>query len=288
MLLFLLRALAYLPLRWLHAVGRALGLAVYAIPGRYRRRLRENAAQAGYPQARFARQAAAQTGAMIMELPKVWLRPEFCLARTEDIEPDTVPRALAEKRGILYLTPHLGSFEIIGRHCSQFAPLTVMYRPARKSWLNPAMEAARDTKRMHAVPATQQGVREFVRAIKRGEAVGMLPDQAPSRGDGIWAPFFGRPAYTMTLPGKLALQTGVVIILCAAERLPRGKGWRMHQIRLPEPRPTDPAELAAFINAHMETLIRRFPEQYLWSYNRYKIPASAPPPPNTGFSEQHE
>ena len=279
MLLFLLRLLACLPLSWLHAIGHVLGRVVYALPGRYRDRLRRNAAQAGYPRAAFARRAAAQTGAMIMELPKVWLRSEQCLARTQSND-DAVREALAEGRGILYLTPHLGTFEIVGRHCSKYGPLTVMFRPARKAWLNSAMEQARNTAQMRAVPATTQGVREFVRALKRGEAVGMLPDQAPGKGDGVWAPFFGRPAYTMTLAGKLARQTGVAVILCAAERLPRGQGWRMHHLRLPEPLPADATELATLINSQMETLIRRFPEQYLWSYNRYKVPAGAPPPPD--------
>lgn len=279
MLLFLLRLLACLPLSWLHAIGRVIGRGIYALPGRYRDRLKRHAAQAGYPQARFARRAAAQTGAMIMELPKVWLRTEQCLARTQSGDDSVVRQALAEKRGILYLTPHLGTFEIAGRHCSQYGPLTVMFRPARKAWMNPAMEQARNTAQMRAVPATMQGVREFVRALKRGEAVGMLPDQAPGKGDGVWASFFGRPAYTMTLAGKLALQTGVAVILCAAERLPRGQGWRMHHLRLPEPLPADPVELAELLNAQMETLIRRFPEQYLWSYNRYKVPTGAPPPP---------
>ena len=124
-----------------------------------------------------------------------------------------------------------------------------------------------------------QGVREFVRALKRGEAVGMLPDQVPGSGDGVWAPFFNKPAYTMTLAGKLALQTGVAVILTAGERLSAGKGWRIHYVRLAEPLPRDPQALATHINSAMETLIRRFPEQYLWSYNRYKVPAGAPPRP---------
>jgi KDO2-lipid IV(A) lauroyltransferase len=124
-----------------------------------------------------------------------------------------------------------------------------------------------------------QGVREFVRALRRGESVGMLPDQAPSVGDGVWAPFFGRMAYTMTLPGKLATQTGVPIILTAGERLPGGRGWRIHYVRVPEPLPADAAEQAALLNAAMETLIRRCPDQYLWSYNRYKTPRGAPPAP---------
>jgi KDO2-lipid IV(A) lauroyltransferase len=141
------------------------------------------------------------------------------------------------------------------------------------------MEQARNTSGLKAVPATMQGVREFVRALKRGEAVGMLPDQVPSSGEGVWAPFFDKPAYTMTLAGKLAVQTGVAVIMTAGERLPAGQGWRIHYLRLPEPLPTEPDAQATAINRAMETLIRRFPQQYLWSYNRYKIPKDAPPRP---------
>jgi Kdo2-lipid IVA lauroyltransferase/acyltransferase len=132
------------------------------------------------------------------------------------------------------------------------------------------------------VPATMQGVREFVRALRRGEGIGMLPDQAPKEGDGVWAPFFGRMAYTVTLPGKLAFPNDVPVILTAGERLPRGRGWRVHYIRVPGPLPPTAEAQAALFNAAMETLIRRFPQQYLWGYNRYKTPRGAPPAPDAG------
>jgi KDO2-lipid IV(A) lauroyltransferase len=279
MLLVLFRLIARLPLPLLHGLGRAAGRLVYAWPGRYRKRLQANAAQAGYAGAAFARQSAAETGAMIMETPKVWLRNQECLRMTHSDDDAVVHQALAEGRGILYLTPHLGCFEITARYLIQHGPITVMYRPPRQAFLEPVMEQARNTSGLKAVPAAMQGVREFVRALKRGEAVGMLPDQVPSSGDGVWAPFFGKQAYTMTLAGKLALQTGVAVILTAGERLPRGKGWRIHYLRLAEPLVTEPQALAAAINSAMETLIRRFPQQYLWSYNRYKIPPDAPPRP---------
>lgn len=279
MVLVLIRMLAMLPLPVLHGLGRFLGRCVYALPGRYRKRLRANAHQAGYDDPAFARRAAGETGAMILETPKVWLRPEHCLARVSSHEEHIVQDALAEGRGILYLTPHLGCFEITARHLTRYGPLTVMYRPPRYAALEPAMEQSRNMPGLRAVPANMQGVREFVRALKRGEAVGMLPDQVPSSGDGVWSPFFGRPALTMTLAGKLARQTGVAVILIAGERLPQGKGWRAHYLRLPEPLPAEPEALANLINSSMETLIQRFPEQYLWSYNRYKIPSDAPPFP---------
>jgi len=281
MVLVLIRMLAILPLPVLHGLGRFLGRCVYALPGRYRERLQVNARQAGYTDTAFARRAAAEAGAMILETPKVWLQTEKCVSKITSTEEDIAANTLAEQRGILYLTPHLGCFEITARYMVKYGPITVMYRPPRHAALEPVMEQARNMSGLRAVPATMQGVREFVRALKRREAVGMLPDQVPGSGDGLWAPFFGRPALTMTLAGKLARQAGVPIIIAAGERLARGKGWRMHYVRLPEPLPEDPLALATLINQTMETLIRRFPEQYLWSYNRYKIPADAPPHPES-------
>ena len=279
MVWLLIRMLAMVPLPVLHAFGRFSGRLVYFFPGRYRDRLRLNASQAGYTDPAFARRAAAEAGAMILETPKVWLKTLECLEKVTSHEEHIAREALEEGRGVLYLTPHLGCFEITARYMVKYGPITVMYRPPRHEGLEPAMEQARNIQGLQAVPANMQGVREFVRALKRGEAVGMLPDQVPTSGDGVWAPFFGRSALTMTLAGKLARQTGVAVMLVAGERLPKGQGWRMHYLRLPEPLPEDPSALATLINQNMEILIRRFPEQYLWSYNRYKIPDDAAPMP---------
>ncbi|ARP96946.1 lysophospholipid acyltransferase family protein [Bordetella genomosp. 13] len=285
MLLSLVRLIAALPLPLLHAVGRLAGRLAYAWPGKYRQRLRANAAQAGYPDAAFARRAAGEVGAMMFELPRVWFRHEACMRQVSSSDDHIVKEALAEGRGVLFLTPHLGSFDIVARYTAQLLPLTVMFRPPRKAILAPVLETARNTSSIKAVPATMQGVRDFVRTLRRGEAVGMLPDQAPGVGDGVWVPFFGRMAYTMTLPGKLASQTGVAVILSAGERLPGGRGWRVHHMRVPGPLPDDPVEQAALLNSIMEQLIRRFPHQYLWGYNRYKTPRGAPPAPTGTASE---
>ncbi len=257
-----------------------LGRLIYTFPGRYRQRLRANASLAGYPDAAFARRSAAEAGAMILELPRVWFRTQQSVARVVTDDWDVVQAAIDEGRGILFLTPHLGCFEITARYTAQRLPLTIMFRPPRKEMLAPVLETARHMSSLEVVPAAAQGVRAFVRALRHGRAVGLLPDQAPSVGEGVWVPFFGRMAYTMTLPGKLAVQTGVPVILAAGERLPKGRGWRLHYVRLPEPLPSAAAEQAALLNEAMEALIRRFPEQYLWSYNRYKVPAGAPPVPS--------
>ena len=276
MFLFFLKAVAKLPLRWLHGIGRFLGVIVYLLPGRYRERIQKNTAQAGYSNAAFSRKVAAETGAMIIETPKVWLDTATCLRQCDSDDEAVVQAALAEKKGILYLTPHLGCFEITARALVKHGPITVMFRPPRQDFIEPAMEMARNMPGLHAVPASVRGIREFLRALKRGEAIGMLPDQVPSTGDGVWVPFFGKAAYTMTLAAKLALQTNVPVVLTAGERLAKGQGWRIHYIRLTPPAELNTETMVLAINTAMEQLIRRFPEQYLWSYNRYKIPPEAP------------
>jgi len=129
---------------------------------------------------------------------------------------------------------------------------------------------------MKSVPADLRGVRAMMKALKRGEAIGMLPDQVPGVGEGEWVEFFGKPAYTMTLVGRLSGQTGAPVLLCRAERLPRGRGYRFIAEPLLAPRP--PESPVRALNRSLEQMIRRRPEQYMWGYNRYKVPAGAQPP----------
>ncbi|AWB34565.1 lysophospholipid acyltransferase family protein [Orrella marina] len=279
MILILFRLLARLPLRTLQSIGRLGGRLIFALPGRYRDRLKFNVRQAGYHDPGFAWRAAAETGAMIMELPKIWLRTQECLALVHDDHKSLIANARSAGRPILFLTPHLGCFEITGRYGAEGAKFTVMFRPPRKQSLVPLMDAARSGSGITAVPANIKGVRAFLRALKNGESVGMLPDQVPREGDGVWAPFFGKQAFSVTLPGKLARATNPLIIVTACERLPKGQGWRMHFNEVLDPVPEDPVEQAALFNREMEKMIRKFPEQYLWGYYRYKRPSSAPPPP---------
>lgn len=274
-----LRLFSTLPLPVVHGFGRVLGLLIYAVPGGYRRHLQRNAAQAGFHEPRFARQAAAETGAMMSELARVWFQSAACMDQVICEDWAVIEQALAERKGLIMLTPHLGCFELAARYAAQRIPLTVMFRPHRKAMLRSVLDTVRATSNLTTVPATSQGVRAFVRALRRGEAIGLLPDQAP-KGDGVWVPFFGRAAYTMTLPGKLASQTNAALIIAAGERLPGGRGWRMHVKRLTGPLPDTAEAQAAWINAEMEEMIHRFPQQYLWGYNRYKVPTGASAAPS--------
>jgi len=273
-----MRLLAGWPQALLHAVGGALGWLAYLASPSYRRRFRANAAQAGVPWSK-ARQGVAAAGRLVMELPPLWARPEEApLPMAVSWQGgELIEQAQAAGRGLVMLTPHLGCFEAIGQsYASRFGAgrgvMTVLYRPARQPWMRGITETARRRPGLDAAPATLGGVRQMIRALKRGEVVGLLPDQVPPEGLGVWVPFFGKPAYTMTLAARLVQQTGAALLLVWGERLAHGAGYRVRVSELGEALPADPLEAAATINRAMEQLILQCPQQYLWGYHRYKAP----------------
>jgi KDO2-lipid IV(A) lauroyltransferase len=281
MLPFLLRQLARLPLSWLHRAGAALGWLVYWGSPSYAGRLRENLYASGVCSGAaqcetLLRAVVAETGKGVAELAAVWFGRDDKVARlvVECERWDVVESARARGAGILFLTPHLGCFEISSLYGAQRLPLTVLYRPPKQGWIEPLMIAGRSRWHATVAPANMRGVRMLYKALARGEAIGLLPDQAPGVGEGVWANFFGRPAYTMTLATRLQKASGAAVIMAFAERLPHGSGYRLHFEELP----TAGLDEAA-LNRAVEAQVRRCPAQYLWGYNRYKTPAGAEPPP---------
>nr|WP_315465408.1 lysophospholipid acyltransferase family protein [uncultured Rhodoferax sp.] len=261
------------PLCLLHRLGAACGWLVYALSPEYRRRLQDHARQAGVL-APDRRKSIVAAGQMVMELPRLWLGAPVPVAWDGA---SYIEQALAEQRGIIFLTPHLGSFEVTAQaYASRFgvsgAPMTVLYRPARQKWLRRIIEASRARPGLHTAPANLAGVKQLIKALRAGQCVGLLPDQVPPEGQGAWVPFFGRDAYTMTLAARLAQQTGARLVLAWGERLPAGAGYTVCV------RPYDAAlsgellKATAQINAAMEQIIRELPSQYLWGYARYKQP----------------
>jgi KDO2-lipid IV(A) lauroyltransferase len=282
-MLILFRVLSRWPLWLLHAIGATLGWLTYSLSPTYRRRFDANARQAGLTSTQ-ARGGIAAAGRMVAELPALWMRPADQPIRPHlGWEGDALlEAALRAGRGVLLLTPHMGSFEVAAqaiaeRFAPEFGPITVLYRPARKQVLRAVTDESRARPGLATAPASLAGVRQMIRALRKGQAVGLLPDQVPPEGMGVWVPFFGLPAYTMTLAARLVQQTGATPLLIWGERLPRGAGYTVRVSALPEPLPSGDnaqAESAAIINRAMERLIRQRPDQYLWGYHRYKTPRS--------------
>jgi Kdo2-lipid IVA lauroyltransferase/acyltransferase len=280
----LARWLARQPLWLLHGVGAWLGWLAYLIAPGYRRRFIANAAQAGVSRT-AASPAIAAAGRAILEMPYLWLRPaEQAIVPAPTLRgTELVEAAHAQGRGIVFLTPHMGCFEITAQAIAQHfgprhGPITVLYRPARKAALRELLDHSRARPGLATAPATLAGVRLLMRALRRGESVGLLPDQVPPDGMGVWAPFFGKPAYTMTLAARLVQQTGAVPLLVWGERLAAGRGFTVHFLAFPSELPADPQaqeQSATAINRAMEQLILQCPQQYLWGYHRYKQPREA-------------
>src|SRR5262245_41310463 len=262
----LFRIIAAFPLRTIQALGASLARLAFALSARERQRLEQNMRYAGYDDPQLRSAAIVETGKMLSEMPWLWTRPQHeVVGLVRSIEGDAfVRRATAEGKGIIFLTPHIGSFEVAVQYAAANAPITAMYRPPRQSVLEPLIRRGRTRGDVRLATADMKGVFTVLRALRNGGWVGILPDQVPSRGE--WAEFFGRPAYTMTLAHRLQASSGATVVLGMCERLPNGEGYRIHLEALPAREPGESATRQ--LNRGLERLIRRCPTQYLWSYNR--------------------
>jgi KDO2-lipid IV(A) lauroyltransferase len=287
----LLRFLAWLGLPANHRIGAAAGWVVYVLSPRFRLRTLENLRTAGFGTddaalARLARRSAAETGKGAAELAWALFRPvEEVGGLVRELRGwESVERLRGEGRPIIFVTPHLGGFDIAGRYLWSRLPVMAMYRPHKLGWLDEVIREGRNRGAApdgsNVAPATMAGVRMLLRHLRKGGCTVILPDQVPGEGEGEWVDFLGRPAYTMTLTGRLQEASGAALVFCFAERLPEGAGFRLHLQPRPEALPAnDRAAAARAVNEGVEALVRMAPEQYLWSYNRYKRPAGAPPAP---------
>lgn len=281
-MVILFDALARLPLSVLHRLGALLGWVTYLFSKRYAARLRENLAYAALEYSEEDSRALLhanirEAGKGVLELPWVWKRPlaQVVANVTQCHGWAYFEAAHALGKGVILLTPHIGCFEVIGLYVAARQPITCMYRPPRYPALDRLMHQGRERGQMKLAPTDLGGVRQLLKALKRGEVIGVLPDQVPSNGEGEWVSFFGRPAYTMTLIGRLIESSGAAVVMCHSERLPQGEGYALHF----SPVTFDAASsIPQQMNASLESVVRQHPEQYLWSYNRYKIPRGVLPP----------
>jgi KDO2-lipid IV(A) lauroyltransferase len=274
MLTLVSQFLAVLPLSIIHRIGVAIGWALHIATPASASIMRQNITQSGLATTDAQREQLitcniAETGKAIVETLAIWQLPQakaLRLVNAFDGWP-LVEAALARGKGIVFLTPHLGCFEIASIYYGAHHPLTVLFRPPKKSWLSPMINAGRSKGHVTLAPANVQGVRSLMQALKRGEAVGILPDQIPAEGEGEWADFFGKPAYTMTLASRLAEKTGAAVFMVFGERLPNSQGYAIHVSALADGEINTPAGL----NHAIERQIAQHPAQYLWRYNRYKV-----------------
>ena len=286
--------LAVLPLPLLHTLGNFFGWLAYHASPKTRSLTADNIrisqiAQDYQSMNDLVKSCLQETAKSGLELPIAWCRDSQDVVKLfQQVHGwEHVEAAIANEQGLLLITPHIGSYDLAGRFISERLPfpLTAMYRPPKLAWLEPIMQAGRERDQGHTAPANARGVKIVLKALKSKEATIVLPDQVPTGGDGVWAHFFGQEAYSMTLAARLAQMNDVTTLFFVGERLPHGSGFALHVYPLEGEISRDKLANVETINRNVEKLIRLFPSQYLFSYNRFKTPAGAEPKPSSGLKD---
>lgn len=275
----LLRTFALLPWPVLDALGAALGYGMWRARSRESRIVAANidVCLADWPAARRAelvRATMIHFGRVALGIGRAWYGSRAALDRAiVAVEgEELMAEALAHGHGVLLLAPHHGNWEILGAYLGHHYPgFTTMYLPAKDPAVDAVVLDARTRSGTEVTPATSGGVRTVLKLLKRGTLVAMLPDQVPKEAGAEFAPFFGRPALTMTLPTNLLQKTGARAVYGCAFRADRGSGFRI-VFRTADPDLYSPDRTLALaaLNRGVEALIRERPEQYQWAYKRFK------------------
>jgi Kdo2-lipid IVA lauroyltransferase/acyltransferase len=286
-LLFLLASVfARLPWPWLRVLGDAIAWLWWRSGGRESRVAQRNL-ELAYPDLLPGQRDALQreilrtTARQALETLRLWTRPHAANLRlireTQGVE--LFDAAIASGNGVIVAAPHYGNWELLNQWLAAHTPLAILYRPPDSALGEAFLRQVRadDDGRVAQIRAEAAGIRQLFKRLRDGGVVGILPDQQPKRGDGEFAPFFGKPAYTMTLLPRLAERSGATVLFAYCERL----GDLAFALRI-EPAPEDLASsdtgvATAALNAAVERIARRAPAQYQWTYKRYTLQPSLNP-----------
>lgn len=288
-----LRLIALLPLRAIHYLGYLIGRLFVIIPNREREvagiNIRLCMPDLTEVEAITLRdRSLEQAGRTILEMAAIWLWPvERVLGLVHSVAGlEHLQREPG--RGLIVLAPHLGCWEIAGLFLARLGPTTALYRPPKKQVFETLIKQARERSGSELVATDANGIKQLYRRLQQGAITGILPDQEPDHRKGaVFAPFFGVPALTMLLVNRLAQKTGAKVVYCFAERLPRGRGYKIHYLPASEGiDDADPQTAAAALNEGVEQCVRHLPDQYQWSYKRFKSQPAGPAPYDRGFTGQ--
>ncbi|MBI3771880.1 MAG: lysophospholipid acyltransferase family protein [Gammaproteobacteria bacterium] len=274
----LLRIMSWLPLPLAHAMGVALGWALFLVDNSQRRTAKINL-ELCFPewdaatQRHQLRRVLIEISKTFMESGIVWFCGQQRLQRLvrETVGEALITDGLRQGKGVLLISPHLGNWEMTGLYFSGRYPMTSLYRPPRQAAIDEIIRSSRQRFGAHLVPTNAQGVRALYQAMAQNHLVGILPDQDPRESGGVFAPFFGIQANTMTLVSRLAQKSGAVVICTYAERLSWGRGFRIHVRAVDESvHAKDLTISVSAVNQAMEAAVRHIPKQYQWGYQRFR------------------
>jgi len=270
-----LRAVSCLPLSLTHRLGTGIGWLMLKIPNKQRRNALINV-RLCFPHLEasqaltFHRRSFLEYGKTHSEVAYLWLRPaRQVLSLVREVSGGELLHR-NDGRGVIVLSPHLGAWELAGLYLSAKGPTTTLYKPQPE--VDRLIRKVRGRTGAELVPTDRQGIRRLIQTLRRGEYVGILPDQEPKLSPGsVFAPFFGVPALTMLLINRLARKTGARVIFLFALRLPRAKGFHIHCLQAPVGIDSeDEITAATALNQGIEDAVNTCPEQYIWAYKRFR------------------
>ncbi len=222
-------------------------------------------------QRELSQQSVASTLMGALEMPIVWRKSQAWVEKkVVAIENENLMHAVvAKQKGVIVITPHIGNWEVVGRCLPNYAATTNLYQPPKITAVENVVRRGRELSGAALVPTNQRGIAALLKALRRGEISGILPDQVPQSGSGQFSDFFGQQAYTMTLVYNLIRKTQCSVILVYALRV-RG-GFKLVFREAPETiYSEDQATSLRALNQMVETAINDDIPQYQWAYKRFK------------------
>jgi len=271
---------SWFTLRLNQVMGAGLGYLFYWLPNSNQRITKINIREV-YPHLAIEEQQALVKSSLIetakatTELGPAWCWPaDKLLGLVKEVKGQAlIDDAVAQQKGVIFLTPHIGSWELVASYLSNHYPATFLYKPPNVPSVEKFMVSARGRFGGKLAPTNTRGVRTLIKALKNNEVTVILPDQDPGESGGVYAPFLGRPARTMTLVSKLLQKTECACLFVVMERLPEAKGYTLHVLPADDKLASlDAEEATTALNKGIESCIAIAPEQYLWSYKRFRKP----------------
>lgn len=205
-----------------------------------------------------------------MGMSWMWPIPKVHKLITQIEGEEYLQKALDDKKGIVLIAPHLGNWEILNHFFRTYLFMTVMYKTAKIPKLDKFIFDTRKRVDVGLVPADREGVVSLYKILAEKGVIAVLPDQQPSRKSGVFASFFGQQALTGKLIGEIASTTPAYLLCCYAKRLDDGNYAVVLKPASENIRDPDPVVAATALNKSIEECILDCPEQYQWSYKRFR------------------
>lgn len=183
---------------------------------------------------------------------------------------DQIQEAMNNKQGVILALPHIGNWELLALYCSSKYPTTTMYQKPKLAQFDSLIKNGRERFGARLVPTDNQGIRAMLKALTKNQLICVLPDQEPKEGNGIFAPFFNIQTYSMTLISRLANKTNAQVFTAYSKRLAHGKGYEINFSPIDNINVESTKDSVTHLNAAVEKCIREIPEQYQWSYKRFR------------------